>query len=458
MDLTGFRGTLLRPEDPGYDPARHVFNRRFDRRPALLARPRDTADVAVAVRAARAAGARLAVRGGGHNFAGYAAQDGGLVLDTRGLRDLHVDREAGVFTVGAGLTWGEADTFSHRYGLATAGGSMSKVGVAGFTLGTGLGWLARAYGLAGDNLVGATVVTADGTVMEADAEREPDLYWALRGGTPNFGVVTSLRFRLHPVHTVLGGTLVFGIDDAARVIRAVRDATVAAPAALSWAAVLVTAPPAEPWPAGVRGRPVLLLPVAWCGAPGEGERVLAGVRAAAGPALLDLVTAMPYPAFQRQADESAPDGARWDVRSEWLSTVDDEAVDALVDGARAGRAPLSEVLIRPLGGALTDGPDTPFSFRHAGWLLEVLTGWWPGDPDEDGHLDWMERTWRSLCRVSAGGPCVSHLGVGEPPERTRAAFSPAVHARLVAVKHRFDPDGFFQAAPQLGDEERPCSS
>lgn len=451
VDLSGFRGTLLRPDDAGFEASRHIFNRRFDGRPSAIARPLDAADVAVAVRAARSARVPFAVRAGGHNFAGYAVPDAGLVLDVRGLRRISVDVDRRHVTVGAGLTWGEVDLFTHRHGLAAAGGSMSKVGVGGFTLGTGLGWLATAHGLAADNLLGCAVVTAEGTLLEAGPDREPDLFWALRGGTGNFGVVTEFRFRLHEVHTVIGGTLVYPIAEAARVVRAVRDATLEAPDKLSWAAVFCHAPPLPPWPRQHWGRPVLLVPVCWCGPLAAGEKVIALLRAAAGPPQLDLIQPITYPEFQRSADASAPDGACWDVRSEWLSTLDDAAVDALVDAAHTITAPLSEVLVRPLGGCVADGPDTPFSYRAAGWLLEVLAGWYPGDDAQAGHLAWMERAWRSLLRVSAGGPCISHLGVGEGPARARAAYNPATLRRLADVKRRYDPDRIFQAAPDLFD-------
>jgi FAD/FMN-containing dehydrogenase len=448
--VDGFRGQVLRPGDGGYDAARQVFNRAVDRRPALLARPVDAADVATAVRHARDRGLPLAVRAGGHNFAGHAVLDGGLVLDLRGLTRATVDPSAGTAVLEPGLTWGEADAATQVHGLATPGGSISTVGVAGFSLGTGLGWLGRRDGLAGDALVRADVVTAEGDLVTASADEHADLWWALRGGAGNFGVVTALTVRAAPVTTVLAGSLMVPIDRAGAALTAVCDATAAMPDALNWTAVLVTLPPDPALPPAVRGLPTLLVNVCWAGEPAEGERHIAALRGMTDP-VVDLVEPMPFAAFQRAADASAPEGARWDVRSEWLTALDARAVQDLLNAAAVAAAPLSELVIRPLGGAIAAPPAdaSPFSFRHAGLLLEVIAGWLPGDDRGPAHRAWMQDAWARLARRSAGGPDISHLGLGEGEQRVRACFSPATYARLVDVKRRYDPADLFRSTQHI---------
>ncbi|MBW8485847.1 FAD-binding oxidoreductase [Actinomadura parmotrematis] len=439
--IEGFRGRLVAPGDGGYDGLRRVWNEAVTARPLLIARCADARDVALAVRHARDRGLPLTVRSGGHNFAGRALVEGGVVIDVRDLTGVDVDPARRVARIGAGLRWGQVDPALQAHGLATAGGSVSKVGVPGFTLGTGLGWLGRSHGLAGDNLLGATVVTAEGETLDVGPDSHPDLYWALRGGGGGLGVLTELRMRLFPLVRPAAGTLVHPLAGAASVISQVIEATADAPASLSWAAVLTCAPPDPFFPAEVRGRPVLLLPV--FSTAGEDEHV-ARLRRIGRP-LLDTVGPTDLCAFHTSTDEAAPDGMRWDVRSEWLTGLDGAAVEHSVSAIEEAGSPLSELLFRPLGGAIAapDAPATPFSHRAAGHLVEVIANW--ADGDGAAERAWMERAWAGLRRLSAGGPDVNHLGLTEGPDRIRTAYAPQVLERLLAVRRAYDPDGAFRS-------------
>jgi FAD/FMN-containing dehydrogenase len=444
--IAGFSGRVITPDDPGYRAARTIWNLAHDRRPAVIAQCRSTGDVVAALRHARERGLPVAVRAGGHNFAGLAAVQDGLVIDLRDLDGITVDPAARTARIGAGLTWGAVDPVLQRHGLVTTGGSVSGVGVAGFTLGSGLGWLGRAHGLAGDNLVRAEVVTAAGAVITADADRHPELYWALRGGTGNFGVVTAFTMRLFPLTNPVAGTLVFPAGEAPAVLRRLREATDGAPDTLNWAAVLSTAPPSPALPGNVRNRPVLLVPVFCTGSDPATRAVLERVRRIGRPAA-DTVGPVPFCAFQTATDDSAPGGMSWDVRSEWLSALDETAIDHAVAMACASPSPLSEFLFRPLGGAIrgAQAPGTPFSYRGAAFLAEVIANA-PADTPAP-HRDWLEASLAGLLRLSSGGPDVSHIGIGEDPVRVTRAFSAGVRDRLAAVKRAYDPDGVFWSVP-----------
>lgn len=440
MDIEGFSGQVLEAADAGFAGACGIWNQAVSRRPLAVVRCFSAADVAAAVRHARKKDLPLAVRAGGHNFAGHALVDDGLVLDLRGLRSLRIDD--GRLHVGAGLRWADVDEATAPYGLAASGGSVSTVGVAGFTLGTGLGWLGRPYGLAADNLLSAQLVTADGEILEVSPEDSPELFWAIRGGCGNFGVVTRFDFRLHPMRwQPQAGMLMYPVEQAAEVIAQVIGLEV--PDELSYATVLTTAPP---FAGELAGRTVLMVTAVHAGPPDAGRPVMERLRAIGRPAL-DLIRPTPFPLFQRSTDEAAPDGLRWDVRSEWLNRPDDEAITAAVRAAVEAPSPLSEVLLRPLGGAVATGPDTAFSFRHAGFLLEVIANWADGDGTHERA--WMRQTWSELSRISAGGPDVNHLGLDEGPERLRAAYSPAAFDRLVRVKRTHDPDNLFRSTQNI---------
>ncbi len=446
--INGFRGRLITAGDAEYDDLRRVWNRAVDRRPAVLARCADAADIAHAIRYARERDLPLTVRAGGHSFAGLSVADGGVVIDVRDLTGITVDPGRQVAALQGGLRWGAVDRTLQQHGLVTTGGSMSGVGVSGFTLGTGLGFLGRLHGLAGDNVVGATVVTADGTVVEAGPQSHPELYWALRGGGGGFGVVTEWRMRVHPLTTPVAGPLIYPIEKAAEVLHRVLEITAGAPATFNWAAVLTTAPPDPALPDALRGRPVLLLPVFTVT---PDSPLLAELRRATRPAV-DMAAPVPFCDFQTANDPAAPDGTCWDVRSEWLTALDDAAIDDMVALIQRAGSPLSELLVRPLGGAIArpGTADTPFSYRSAALLLEVIAHC--GEGDGTAERAWMTDSWARLRRLSAGGPDINHLGLGEGPERARASYHPPVLDRLDSVRASYDPDGIFfspvSAAPK----------
>jgi FAD/FMN-containing dehydrogenase len=438
---------VLTPTDPGYDDARVIFNRLVDGRPARVVRCGTAEEVATAVRGAREDGLPLAVRAGGHNFSGHAVVDGGVVIDLRGLTSIAVDPDARRVVAGCGLRWREYDEATQKYGLVTPGGSISTVGMSGFTLGTGLGWLGRRWGLAHDNLVAAELVTADGRVRMVDDAADPDLMWALRGGCGNFGAVTAMQFAAHPLDSVIAGSLVVEIDRAGEALRSLFDQA-GLPRELSWTAVFLTAPPDGPFPAKLAGRAILLINVMVDD--DAGLTALETLRRAV-PSVADTITRHPYARFQQLADPSAPWGCCWDVRSEWLRPLGDGEIDALVDAARRARSPLYEIVLRPMGGSINEraADATAFSFRHADLLIEVIAGWFPDDPAGEEHRQWMIQTWQAVHGRSCGGADVNHLGLGESEEHVRSAWSPQTYARLQEVKRRIDPDEVFTSTQRI---------
>ena len=451
MDIPGFSGRVTLRGDDGFADACAIFNTAVDGRvPRAVAACASTADVAAAVRFAREADLPLSVRAGGHNFAGHALAPDGLVLDLRGMRDARVDPAARVVTCGPGHVWGTLDAATSPFGLHTNGGSISTVGVSGFTLGTGLGHLAREHGMAGDDVVAAEVVLADGSVVRTDSPGAEDLDWALRGGCGNFGVVTSWDLALHPVETVYAGTLAVALPDARAALTTVlEDLAPRTPAALTWVAVMATLPPAAPVPDALRGVPSLLLNLVSLD-PRAGPGLVEPWRRAL-PVTMDAVDHVPFVAYQQSADASAPEGCGWDVRSEWLSGLDGRTAQVMVDAAEAALNPLYEVLVRPLGGRAAEiaADATPFSWRHSEYLLEVIAGWFPDDPREPTHRDWMTGAWDGFLPWSDGGACISHVGRGEGPERVRSAYGERAWERLVAVKTDRDPDDVFRSTQHI---------
>jgi FAD/FMN-containing dehydrogenase len=445
ISIPGFEGELSHA-GPAFDEAVAVWNCAPPRSPALVAHCESAADVAAALRHARGAGLRVSVRAGGHSYTA-ASVAGDLVLDLRRMCDVRYDPDQRVVTVGGGAKWGEVDDVLGPLGLATAGGSVSKVGVAGFSLGTGFGWLGRLHGTAGDNLVGATVVTADAEILDVGAGRHDDLFWALRGGCGNFGVVTEFRFRVHPVGSVLAGPVLHRIDDAAAVLGALAAEAADLDPRVSWAALLTTAPPLPVVPADLVGQPVLIVPLLWLGEPADGEAALRPLRELGRP-VADLVAPTPYSVFQRSADDAAPDAMCWDVRSEWLGDLTEQTIDAAVAAARTLPSPLSQILFRPVGGALArSAADTPFSWGHARHLLEVIASWAPGE-DPTAARTWMEKAWQDQLPISAGGPCVNHIGLDEPG-RVEQAYDEDVYRRLQEVKLVYDPDNLFRSVQNI---------
>ncbi|MCC6792106.1 MAG: FAD-binding oxidoreductase [Thermomicrobiales bacterium] len=424
---------VIVPGDAGYDAARSVWNGMIDRRPAAIARCGSTADVVEAVRFARDQGLPIAIRGGGHNAAGLAVCDDGLVIDLTRMRRVEVDPSARVARAEGGATWGDLDQATQAHGLATTGGAISMTGVGGLTLGGGLGYLMRSYGLACDNLLAAEIVTATGDVVRADADHDADLLWALKGGGGNFGVVTSFEFRLHPVGDVLGGMLIHPVERAPEVLRFYREFAANAPdEAIVFAALLHTPD----------GMPAVAIVAAYNGAIAEGERVLKPLRDF-GPPVADLIAPIPYTGLQTMLDAGFPSGLPVYWRSHFLTDIDDDLLDTLIARFKTSPSPLSALLIEQLGGQVARVPRdaTAFDHRDADFNLAIIARW-PDPAMADACIAWARETWDAT-KGHARGVYVNYLGVGEAGDRVRAAYGEEKYARLAEIKRRYDPDNIF---------------
>jgi FAD/FMN-containing dehydrogenase len=434
----GFVGRLVEPADVDYDAARAGWNGAIDRRPAAVACAADADDVAAAVRAARAAGVAFTVRAGGHSVSGRSIRDGALCIDLRALNAVEVDAKRGVVSVGGGALLGEVDAATQRHGLAVPAGQISHTGVGGLTLGGGIGWLMRRHGLTIDSLLAADVVLADGRLVRASAGEHADLFWALRGGGGDFGVVTRFEFRAHRVGpTVLAGLMVYPWERAREAMRASRVLMAGAPEELTIFDVLLTAPPQEPFPVELQGRPVAVVAVAWTGDPAEGERVLAPLRAQC-PPVLDLVGEMPYVALQSMLDETAPHGRRYYDRLHYLADVSDGFIDVLLTGFERAPSPHAHVMTAWMGGAIDRVAPDETAFGHRGArALTWIIGCSAAEP-VGPVAGWVRRVWEDTAPFASGGVYVNALDAERP---VRDAYADEVWERLVAVKRRYDPDG-----------------
>lgn len=432
---TRLRGTLIRPGEPDYDQARAVWNGMINRRPALIVRCAGNGDVIAAVEFAREQDLPLAVRGGGHNAAGLAVCDGGVVVDLSTMRAVRVDPQARTLRAEGGAIWADVDRAAQAYGLATTGGAISSTGVAGLSLGGGLGWLMRSHGLACDNLLSADVATADGRIVTASEREHADLFWGLRGGGGNFGAVTAFEFRLHPVGPVLAGMLVHPLARAGEVLRFYREFTRSAPDALTVFVTLMTLPD---------GVPVIALMLCYNGPITEGERLVAPLRAF-GPPILDQVAPMPYVQLQRLLDEAFPAGLQVYWRSHFLSGLEDTAIDTLLMHTAAATSPLTVVLVEQLGGAVSrvERGATAFDQRSARFNLAIVTRWLGGE-EAAPHTAWTRGLWAAM-QPYAAGVYVNYLGVEEGEGRVREAYGEQSYARLAALKAAYDPSNRFRA-------------
>ncbi len=432
-----FRGIVLRAGDEGYDAARTVWNGMIDRRPALIARCAGVADVMTAITFARENDMLVAVRGGGHNVAGTAIADGALLIDCSPMKGIRVDPKARKAWAEPGVTWAELDYETQAFGLATTGGTVSGTGIAGYTLGGGLGWLMRRFGFACDNLTGADVVTADGQLVRASASEHADLFWALRGGGRNFGIVTSFEFQLHEVGPMLVAGPVFHPLAAARdVLRFYREITPSMPDALTCHAALLTSP---------EGAQLAALIPAYVGPVAAGEVAMRPVRSYGSP-VADLVGPIPYRALQTMFDATFPAGRRNYWKSGFLRGLDDEAIDLLTDHFARTPSPHNVAFIEQCGGATgrVNPDETAFPHRTAPYNLIILAAW--DDPAADAeNIRWAREFWTALQPFTAGGVYVNYLSDRglEGEDRVRSAYGPH-YDRLAAIKRAYDPTNVFR--------------
>jgi hypothetical protein len=431
---SGLRGKVVCPGDRGYDTARAVFNGMVDRRPLAVIRPVDASDVVRSIRFARRHDLPLSVRGGGHSVAGNAVRDGAVMLDLSGMKALRVDPATRTVRAEPGLTLGEFDRATQAFGLATTLGVMSTTGIAGLTLGGGLGWLNGRYGLACDNLISADVATADGRLLRASAQEHEDLFWSIRGGGGNFGVVTSFEYQLHPVDLVLAGGLSYPLEVAPQVLRHYDDFAKTAPDELSTAASLGLTP---------AGEPTVSIAVCYCGPIDEGERVLRPLRRFQSP-IDDGIQPMPYTEFQSARDEGFPSGRLHYWKSGWLRDVTDGAIETLMQFVPQMPSSASGVGLQQLHGAASRVAPSATAFPHRAEQYDFLIlSQWSEATDSDRNLRWTRALFEAMQPHLEEAVYVNNLG-DEGQGRVRAAYGEN-YPRLAAVKRTYDPDNLFRA-------------
>ena len=449
----GLAGDLIVPGDRGYDEARAIFNAMHDKRPALIARCTSADDVAAAVNFARDSGLAIAVRSGGHSVAGMSICDEGILIDLAGLKRIEVDREQRVARAGGGVLWGEFDAATQEHGLHTPGGRVTTTGVGGFTTGGGYGWTSSKHGLTCDNLISAEVVLADGSVVIASESENEDLFWGIRGGSGNFGIVTEFTYRLHPLGPlVLAGLALWPVDRAEEVLRGWRDYVDAAPDELSTASVVLTAPPEEFVPDHLKGQTALGLAALYVGDPEEGASVIQPLKDL-GPEV-DLIEPMPYTAFQAILDPSAPKGYRNYWRGEYLKELSDEAIGTFVKqapGLTAAGIPFSQMVIFRIGQRVAAIPDDAMAFSHrdADYLLHPISVW-EAEADDERVIAANRDFCDAMRPFSTGGAYLNFMS----DDRVRDAHGEAKYERLVALKDRYDPANLFCLNPNISPSEQ----
>ena len=446
IPIPGFRGDVITPEHHEYDAARAVWNGSVDRRPRLIARCRGTAGVAAAVRFARECDLEIAVRGGGHNVAGIAVCDDGIVIDLSAMRAVSVDPLTRMAHVQGGALWGDVDHETQAHGLATTGGIVSHTGVGGLSLGGGIGWLMRKHGLTVDNLVEAEVVTAEGDVIRASASEHPELFWALRGGGGNFGVVSSFRFRLHPVGpTVLAGPVFWAAEDTIDVLRFYREFVTHAPDELGNIVRLGTIPPLPVVDEELHFRPAIAVASCYAGPVGDGERALRALRQFGTP-LVDLVGPTLYVDHQRGIDDTVPHGWHYYWKATNLTGLSDEVIDIVAQHAYRARSPWSYAAMFHLGGAVARATRdaTAYQGRDAEHNIIIDAAWLP---DQDETVGAAESAWArgifAALQPHRAGVYVNFLDSDDDTTRVREAYGDDTYQRLAEVKATYDPDNVF---------------
>lgn len=431
----GLRGQLLQPGDSAYDVARRVDNAMIDRRPALIARCAGVADVLHTVRVARARDIPVSVRAGGHNVAGNAVCDGGLMIDVSPMKGIRVDPQARTARAEAGVTWGDLDAETQAFGLATTGGVISTTGIAGLTLGGGVGWLNGRFGLACDNLIGADVVTADGQFLRASEHEHQDLFWALRGGGGNFGIVTSFEYRVHSLGpTVLSGPVFHPAARARDVLRFYRDFSAKEPDELTTYAGLLTGPD---------GTPLVGVVPCYSGAPAEGEKLLKSLRAF-GPPVVDQVGPMPYVAVQRMFNDAFPPGRFNYWKSSLTPAITDDLIDVVIEHMAKVPSPHSAVMLEHYHGAYSRPAPAATAYHHRRTTYDVvIIGNWTDPADNDRNIAWARKLFQAVQPQTSEAVYVNFLDRDDGPDRVRAAYGEN-YERLVAVKRQYDPTNFFR--------------
>ncbi|MFW6074444.1 MAG: FAD-binding oxidoreductase [Chloroflexota bacterium] len=437
------RGDLITQDDPRYDEARTIYNAMIDKRPALIARCTDVADVIAAVNTAREHQLPVAIRGGGHNVAGLSLCDDGIVIDLSNMNSVHVDPQRRTARVEGGATWGDVDHATHPFGLATPTGIISSTGVAGLTLGGGFGYLSRKYGLSCDNLLSADVVTADGEFVTASADENPDLFWALRGGGGNFGVVTSFEFQLHPVHTVYGGPIFYPIEHTEQLFHAYRDFIRQAPDELSAFFSFHQGPPAPFMPEELHFVPMVTIVFSYCGPLEQGEEMLRPMREAAEPAV-DLAGPIPYPALNSMFDDLFSPGLYHYWKADYVPELTDEAIAIHAKYGPQVPSLHSTMHLYPQTGAIqrVGKDETAYSHRDVEFVHNVVAI----DMDQSNmprDMEWMREYWDALHPHAASGAYVNFMMEDEGQERVRATYRDN-YERLTEIKAKYDPENLFR--------------
>ena len=438
-----FRGALLRPGEEGYEEGRRVWNGAIDRRPALIARCAGADDVVEAVRFARERELLVSVRGGGHSIAGHAVCDDGLMIDLSLMKSVRVDPQAHTARAAGGLIWSELDKATQPHGLATTGGIISHTGIAGLTLGGGLGHLMRNLGLTVDNVLSIDLVTDDGEKLHVDANSEPELFWGLRGGGGNFGIATAFEYQLHPVGPmVVGGPIAWPLEDGPAVLKAIGEIAAQAPDELGISPNITVAPPMPFIPLDRIGKPMVAVILVWSGDPAGAEKAIAPIRAIA-PPFVDAIRPIPYLFIQSMLDGGAPHGRHYYWKSHHLPEFNDAVIDVLMARATVASAPFWQMNSWAEGGAVTrvDAEATAVGERGVGFDINVMAAWPPPDPNVDAHKTWVREGWAALEPHSKG--VYSQFLSDEGAAGVETSYGERL-ARLTALKDRYDPDNFFR--------------
>lgn len=439
---TQLRGTLLRPDEEGYHESRRVWNGAIDRRPALIARCAGADDVVTAVRFARQYDLEVAVRGGGHSIAGHSVCDGGLMIDLSNMKAITVDPQAQTATAAGGVVFGELDRATQAHGLATTGGVISHTGIGGLTLGGGLGHLMRKHGLTVDNLRAVDLVTPDGELRHVTEQSDPDLFWGLRGGGGNFGIATRFEYQLHPVGPmILGGPILWPLEDAAQVMATVRGVAPDAPDELGITVAIIPAPPAPFVPPERFGRPTMALIVVWTGDPADGAEVIEPLRKIGTP-IADVVRPTPYVALQSMLDGGAPHGRHYYWKAHKLPSLTDEVIDIFLGAMESATSPFAQINGWAVGGAVSRVADdaTAVGDRSPGFEMSITVGWPPPDAEAERHKAWVRDAWKAL--EPHGEGVYANFISDEGTAGVEYAYGPRLQ-RLQALKARVDPDNFF---------------